>query len=356
MGRSPIKTAFRRQARSCEELGSPFTAKLLNLLADGLSEQTAVGRTVLNWPGDPSADALALRLAGALHALVLNETSAALTGVYPPNDQPGDDLLKQAIEAAFVDHADAILRFIDRPPQTNEVARSAALAGGFLAIAAQTSLPIAILEIGASAGLNLNWDAFSYNLGGLKFGHAHARPRLTPEWEGPQPPDVEAVVNERAGCDRTPIDLGSDDEVLRLRAYIWPDQPHRMARLDQALDVAGTNPIPIASADAADWIMPRLSTPRNDVATVLFHSIVWQYIPHDRQKRLEDLIAAAGRRATSNAPFAWLRMEPQTVSAASLRLTLWPSGRTHHLADVDYHGRWVRWCIEPKTLLRQEEN
>lgn len=328
----------------------------MNLLADGLSEQTAVGKTVFNWPGDPSADALALRLAGALHALVLTKKSVALTRVYPPTDRPGDDLLKKAIDAASVDHADAILRFIDRPPQTNEVARSAALAGGFLTIAAETSLPLAIFEIGASAGLNLTWDSFRYDLGGLMFGHAHALPLLAPEWEGSQPPNVEVVVNERAGCDRAPIDLGSDDEVLRLRAYIWPDQPHRMARLDQALEVAGTNPIPIANADAADWIAPRLSTPRDDVATVLFHSIVWQYISKDGQKHLEDLIADAGRRATSSTPFAWLRMEPETAEAASLRLTLWPPGQTHHLADVDYHGRWVRWRIEPKTLLRQEEN
>ena len=352
----PIRTAFRRQARACKELGSPFTAKLLNLLADDLSEQTPVGKAVLDWPGDPSADALALRLAGALHALVLTGESAALTHVYPPTGKPSNDLLKQAIEAALVDHEDTILRFIDSPPQTNEVARSAVLAGGFLTVAAQTSLPLAILEIGSSAGLNLNWDSFSYNLGGLNFGQACGRPLLAPDWEGPQPPNAEVVVNERAGCDRAPIDLGSEDEVLRLRAYIWPDQPHRMTRLDQALEVAGAKPISIASADAADWIASHLKTMRDGIATILFHSIVWQYIPKDRQERLEDLIAHAGNKATSNAPFAWLRMEPETANAASLRLTLWPHGQTRHLADVDYHGRWVRWHVEPKTLLRHEES
>jgi len=352
----PIRTAFRRQARACRELGSPFTAKLLNLLADDLSEQTSVGKAVLNWQGDPSADALALRLAGALHALVLTGKSAALTDVYPPAGRPSDDLLKQAIGTALVDHADTILHFIDSPPQTNEVARSAVLAGGFLTIAAQTSLPLAILEIGASAGLNLNWDSFSYDLGGLKFGQVLGRPLLAPDWEGPMPPNAEVVIKERAGCDRAPIDLKSDDEVLRLRAYIWPDQPHRMARLDQALEVAGSKPVSIAGADAADWLAPRLSTMRDGVATVLFHSIVWQYIPKDRQERLEDLIAHAGSKATSNAPFAWLRMEPETPKAAGLRLTLWPHGETRHLADVDYHGRWVRWHVEPKTLLRQEES
>ena len=343
---------FRHQARSCSKLGSPLTAKLLNLLADDFFEQTTVGKAILDWPGDPRADALALRVAGALHALVLAGRAPALIAAYPPNELPSDAMLRSAIEAAFIDHADNILRFIDSPPQTNEIARSAILAGGFLAVAARTSLPLAILEIGASAGLNLNWDQFGYDLGGMVLGRMDARPRLAPCWEGPPPPNVDVVVAERAGCDRAPIDLGSDDEVQRLRAYIWPDQLHRMERLDQALQMAGSKPIAIDRADAADWTASRLSTVRNGLATVLFHSIVWQYIPKDRQRRLERLITHAGRTATSNAPFAWLRMEPETAKAAGLHLTIWPEGRTHHLADVDYHGRWVHWLVEPQALLR----
>jgi len=335
------------QAASCNRLGSPFTARLLNVLADGLKEDTAVGNAVLNWPHDPTADALALRLAGSLHALVLTGQSAELINVYPPAIDAGHDQLQDAVQYALTAHAEAILGFIQSPPQTNEVARSAALAGGFFTIAALTALPLAILEIGASAGLNLHWDSFGYKLGDLAIREADGRPWLAPAWEGPEPVTAEVIISERAGCDRAPIDVGSDDDVLRLRAYVWPDQPDRLTRLDQAIATARASPISIERADAADWVSSRLSARQKSVVTVLFHSIVWQYIAADGQQRLERTIEHAGRAATSDAPFAWLRMEPETSDAAALHLTLWPGGETLHLAEVDYHGRWVRWRIEP---------
>lgn len=312
-------------------------------MADRLGDDTAVGSAVLNWPGNPIADALALRLAGALHALVLTAQSADLVDVYPPKPPIDDDRLWHAVRAAIITHGETILSFIQRPPQTNEVARSAALAGGFLTIATLTNSPLAILEIGASGGLNLHWDAFGYDLGGLDIRKASGLPLLAPAWQGPPPPKIDTIVTERAGCDRTPIDIRSNEEVLRLRAYIWPDQPDRQARLDQALAHARSSPIRIDCAEAAEWTSSRLAKRRVGVATVLFHSIVWQYIGKDSQERLERTIEDAGQRADTKAPFAWLRMEPENRKAAGLRLTLWPGGETMFLADVDYHGRWIHW-------------
>ena len=323
---------------------------MLDVLAKRLRGNTTVGAAVLNWPGDPIADALALRLAGALHALVLSERSVDLADVYPPKPPFDDDRLWHAIEAAIVAHGETVLGFIQRPPQTNEVARSAALASGFLTIAALTSLPLATLEIGASAGLNLHWDSFGYDLGGLDIRKAGSLPLLAPAWQGPSPPKGDVLVTERAGCDRHPIDIRSKEEILRLRAYIWPDQPDRQARLDQALAHARSSPIRIEPTDAAEWASSRLAERRNGIVTVLFHSIVWQYIAKDGQARLERIIEHAGRRADCRAPFAWLRMEPKTPKAAALHLTLWPSGKTFFLADVDYHGRWVRWHVEAAKL------
>lgn len=344
-----IRATFRRQAVSCRQLGSPFTASLLNLLADCLKDDTAVGGIILNWPGDPIADALALRTAGALHALVLTGQSIELLDVYPPNALDNDKL-RLALEAALDTHDVDILRFIESPPQTNEVGRAAALTGGFLTIATLTSLPLTILEVGASAGLNLHWDRFSYDLGGLAIRKSAGIPLIAPAWKGPAPPAAAALVVDRAGCDRSPIDVRSNENVLRLRAYVWPDQTDRLARLDQALTCVRSSPVRIEQADAADWAMARLAERRHDVATVLFHSIVWQYIEKRSQKRLEHAIETAGRRADAKTPFAWLRMEPETAKAAALRLTLWPGGETLHLADVDYHGSWITWHIEADTL------
>lgn len=346
---SPIRAALRRQADICGRLGSPFTERLLFLLADWLREDTPVGNVVLNWPADPGEDALALRLAGALHALVLSRQSPDLVDVYPPARPVGGDRLWQAVDGALDTHGDTVLDFLQSPPQTNEVARAAALAGGFLTITAFTSLPLALLEIGASAGLNLHWDKFGYDLGGLGINKATARPLLAPVWQGPPPPGGDVVVQERMGCDRTPIDVRSADDVLRLRAYVWADQTDRQTRLDQGLAVARAAPVSLARADAADWAETRLAQRRDNVATVLFHSIVWQYIAGENQQRLRRIIDAAGRRADAASPFAWLRMEPETTKAAALRLTLWPDGSTLVLADVDYHGRWITWHGVPSA-------
>lgn len=319
------------------------------MLARCLSDDTTVGSTILNWPGDPIADALALRTAGALHALVLKGSSKGLSDVYPPS--PFDEkTLRPALDDALDKHADAITRFIENPPQTNEVARSAALAGGFFTIAALTSLPLAIFEIGSSAGINLHWDRFGYQLGSLAVRKTAGLPLLAPSWEGPAPPAVDAFVTERAGCDRAPIDSRSIDDALRLRAYVWPDQADRLARLDQALAAMRSSSIRIEQADAADWASLRLTERRNNVVTVLFHSIVWQYIDEKNQKRLEQTIEEAAQHADRKTPFAWLRMEPATAKAAALHLTLWPKGETFHLADVDYHGSWVRWHSAPDAL------
>ncbi len=150
-----VEAAFRAQAAHCVELGSPFTARLCSLLADRLAPGDAVSDRVLGWPNEPSnrGDALPLRLAGALHGLVLEERDSGLAEVYPPNDVP-DAKLWAAVDAALTAHAPYILGRLDGPPQTNEVQRSAALAPGFLTVTALTGLPLVTSELGASAGLN----------------------------------------------------------------------------------------------------------------------------------------------------------------------------------------------------------
>ena len=151
-----VRDHFRAQAAACARLGSPFTAALLEFVAERLDERRPVGRALLGWPGDPKADAVALRLAGSLHALVLAGTAPSLAAVYPGGAHADDPTaLGCAVNGALEAHADFILRFVERPPQTNEVGRSAMLLGGFLTVAAETGLPLRLREIGASAGLNL---------------------------------------------------------------------------------------------------------------------------------------------------------------------------------------------------------
>lgn len=339
-----VRAVFGRQAAACRQLDSPFTSILLGLLSERLTDEMAVGQALLDWPGDPAADALPLRIAGALHALVLTGKTADLAGFYPPHLPEGDDnRLWQAIEDALFCHGSYLLRFIESPPQTNEVARSSALAAGCATVAMIAGNPLAILEIGASAGLNLHWEWFSHDLGGVVLGQPGAAPSLKPNWQGPPPPSASVTVQERAGCDRRPIDRRDSHQLLRLRAYVWPDQATRLRHLDQALATIAASPVEVDAVDAPDWLEIKLGDRSTALTTVLFHSIVWQYLDQGRQERLTATIRKAGALANRKAPLAWLRMEPGPNQAAELGLTLWPGGRDLTLADVDYHGRWIRW-------------
>ena len=98
------------------------------------------------------------------------------------------------------------------------------------------------------------------------------------------------------------------------------------------------------AADAAEWTRRRVQ-PRAGACTVLFHSVFWQYMPAETQAALAKTIAAIGARASADAPFAWLRMEPPPTDMATmeLRLTLWPGGEDRRLATVHPHGAWVAW-------------
>jgi hypothetical protein len=340
-----VRRHFRDQAAACARRGSPFTATLLGLAAERLDGAGRIGSAVLNWQGDPRADALALRLAAGLHALVLSGASPDLAAVYPGSARAADAAaLWPAVADALEAHAAFIADYLKRAPQTNEVARSAVLLGGFLTVAAETRLPLRLLEVGASAGLNLVWDAYAYDFVDAAWGPPAAALRLSPQWQGAVPPLIPIGIHSRRGCDRDPVDPHRPDDRLRLRAYVWADQAARRRRLGLALDVVAGTDVRVEQADAADWVETSLAAPSSGAATVLFHSIVWQYLPAAGQRRIVAAIERAAGRATSVCPLAWLRMEPaRAVGHAELRLTLWPGGHDRLLAHADYHGRWIRW-------------
>jgi hypothetical protein len=342
---SPVRAAFRHQAEVCAAMGSPFTARLCTLFAERLAPGAAVADRVLDWPGDPSggADALALRLAGALHGLVIEGRDPGLAAVYPPH-QADDDALWAAVAAACAAHAGPVLARLDGPPQPNEPMRSAALAPGFLTVAARTGLPLVISELGASAGLNLVWDRFAYRFGTARRGAPDSTVVIAPDWEGPPPLDAAVRVVSRAGCDRAPADPSRPEDRLRLMSFVWADQTARLARLQAAIALAAGAGVAVTRADAVDWLATRLAEPRPGAAHVVCHSIFWQYLDADAQARARDLLVAAGARATDAAPLAWLRMEGDGEGpGAAVTLTLWPDGESRCLGRCQFHGSWVRW-------------
>jgi hypothetical protein len=336
-----VRAAFADQAHWAEKLGSPFTARLCAILGERLDRTTQAGRRALDWPSRPEAgaDALPLRLCGGLHALVRSGAEPGLARLYPPNPLPDRGALWAALRTALGNPA--LPSWLDLPPQTNEVGRSAVLTAGLLAIAARFPLPVELLELGASAGLNLLLDRYGYDLGGVRTGDPDSALRLAPEWKGPPPPDERVRVAARAGVDLRPVDLSRDSE--RLFAYVWPDQEARLAQLGAALIVAAADPPPVAQGDAADWLETRLA-PAAGRTKVAFHSVAFQYFPTGTQSRIATMIEAAGAEAGEEAPLAWLRFEKlRDDEKYSLRLRLWPNGEDRLLAWCHPHGSSVRW-------------
>ena len=346
-----VRKAFDDQAMWCERLGSPFTARLMAVLGAALDRDTRTGRVVLDWTGRPDAlgDSVPLRLAGALHALVRAGRDPGLAAVYPPHPLPDVAVLEAAARSAIRAHDDAIAGWLGFFPQTNEVARAGLLYPGLMTIARRCGLPLALYEVGASAGLNLFADRFGYDLGGRRCGAAGATVRLAPAWVGLAPAGDDPVVVARRGCDLVPVDLSDPAARARLIAYVWADQAERLARLEAAIGVAlAATPVRLDRGDAADCVEDWLAEPAAaGVVRVLMHSIAFQYFPDASRLRIAEAMARAGAQATREAPLAWLSFEQVDGSGPELRLMTWPGGTSIRLARADAHGRRVVWEGDP---------
>jgi hypothetical protein len=346
-----VRNAFVAQAEACRGRGSPFTALLCEALGHTLDRSTEVGRRVLDWPGRPDArgDSVPLRLAAGLHALVRRGRVRRLAALYPPNSPPEAEALRAALAEAVADAEADLLPWLDLPPQTNEPMRSGPLMAGLLAVAAETGgLPLALHEIGASAGLVLVLDRYDHRLGGAAAGTPGTAVTIAPAWEGGPPPQEEPVrVANRRGCDLDPLDVTDPEDRERLLAYVWPDQADRLARTKAAIGVAAADPPRLDRAEAAAWAEAALDPGAAEPGTarVLMHAVALQYAPDETTARIAAHAARVGAAATNEAPFAWLRFEadPEFGERGSLRLTLWPGGNERVLALGDTHGEKLRW-------------
>jgi hypothetical protein len=337
---------LRLQAGWCTGLGSPLYGELLARAADDAAADGPVAAVLAGYPHNPVASAMALRFMGAVHRLVLAGEAPVLAAHYPSTGGDGDAAAAWPVFRAVVaERLPRLRELMQHGVQTNEVGRTAALVCGFLTVARESGLPLRCLEIGTSGGLNLRWDHFRYESDGQAWGDARASVVLRGCFApGRLPFDVAARVAERAGCDQAPVDPTSDDGRLTLLSYVWPDQHERLARVRAACEVARRVPATVVRADAADWLETVLARPVPGTATVVFHSIVLQYLPAATRERVAAAFDAAGARATREAPLARLQMEPGGAQA-ELRLWTWPDGKERLLATTGFHGQEVRFLL-----------
>ena len=342
--------AFETQAEFCDQLGSPLTARILRSLAKDIEAHGPMSELLQPFKDEPVAAALALRVAGAFHRRALDTPGSDLANLYPTAggdvaEGMSDRALRTLLISDLLENFQHYQRYLDSPPQTNEVGRSAVLIGGYLTIAEVTGLPLHVFEIGASAGLNLGCDRFFYQFAGQTWGDASSPVSLAPDWYGGLPPlNAPLRIVERAACDIAPINIHNDEASRRLESYIWADQPERLARLRGAVVIAKEQGIMVERLGADVFVRRILSTSAPAGVRVIAHSVMWQYMPEAVRASIEESLRAAGESAREEAPVAWLRLEPIDVKdPPHLRLTLWPGGGTRDLAIAHPHGASVKW-------------
>ncbi len=348
--RAHLAMTFRLQRAGCAHGGAPFYADLCDLLAGDAESGGPTIAAMGEYASAPFGNAYHLRLLGGLHRMALANEAPGLRAHYPSTGGDGDArAVWPVVEALLRDPPPALRGALERPLQTNEVGRSASLAAGMAWVARVTGLPLRVLEIGSSAGLNLRLDRYFYAAGGRTWGDPSSTVRFVESWDDGVPPFGDhTVVRERRGCDLAPIDVAQPGADLTLLSFVWPGQDERFERLRAALDIARVIPVEIDAAPADAWLPDQLAAKRDGVATVVFHSIVWQYLPAASRANVLRALAHAGASASPNAPLAYLRLEPvEGMSHTELRCTVWsgggPGGEEHLLANAGFHAGRVTW-------------
>ncbi|MXO60222.1 DUF2332 family protein [Altererythrobacter salegens] len=340
-----VREAIDWQATHSEKAGAPCTGRVIRAELAILDTDTATGRRMANWHGLSVADAMPLRIAGGLHWLFLTGEDRRLEPVYAGllTDQGTID----AIVADMAVKYDArLMPWLDGPPQTNEAGRSASVMAGLLWLSGELGPKFELNEIGASAGVNTMMGRYRYDLGGTTAGPSLSRMKIAPEWRGAPPPQNPVEITAVRGCDLTPIDLTDPDRALRLKAYVWADATERMARLDTAIAMARQAAPDLVKQDAVEFVREMLARPQEEgVTRVLFHTVMWQYLPDASKEAISEMMEAAGTAGEPTRPLAWISLETNRATFAhELHVRYWPGGeQAVQLTTAHPHGAWVEW-------------
>lgn len=345
---------LRAQAQVCRGR-SPLYERLFAGFA-GAAERGFDGGVLgrlLSAPGPTSPVEARLLVVAALHHAALVDPGVPHARWFPTAvDDPlaPDEGAPGALALAYlVEHEDDVAGFMaDHRLQTNEVGRCAGLLPGILAAAAH-GLPLRLLEVGCSAGLNLRFDRYRYRyLRGPTWGPTGG-PVLEAAAEGAVaaalvPPSVE--VAERRGVDLQPLDPTDPDEARLLSSFVWPDEHDRHRRLREAIAVAAATPVRLDTADLVGW-SDEHARPVPGVVTVVFHSIVAYMLDDAARGAFGRVVERGLREATPDAPLAHVSLEPPVDGELpELAVTLSDGTRPpvrQTLLTADWHGRWVRW-------------
>jgi hypothetical protein len=286
----------------------------------------------------------------AVHYLLLRDLSEPLAAYYPDlTAQPNCGDPVPAFRAFCQTRREAIIALLQtKLVQTNEVSRCALWLPAFTWVSRQhPDQPLSLIEIGASAGLNLLWDRYGYDFGtGRVYGQVESRVQLHCALRGnrlPPLPDALPAVVMRVGLDLHPLDVGDPDDRLWLRALIIPEQHDRVALLERAAALLVADPPALWAGDALETLPAALAATPADAVVCVYHSFTLQQFADESRDRLSSLLTEAAReRALCQLSIEGYRREDPY---ASLRITDYtePVPVEQVYASCQLHGRWLEW-------------
>ncbi len=291
---------------------------------------------------------------GAVHRLLLRGTDHPLARYYPsvagaqalPAGEAGPAL--ESFGRAYAEELAETIR--TRLVQTSVVQRTLALRIGLGAIAAldPAARPLHVIEVGASAGLNLRFDRYGYRLNGRQYGDPDSPVQLIAAVYGETPlPDLDRMpaVGQVLGVDLNPVDATDPDARQWLEALVWPENHAQRELLGRALTLVAADPPPIRAGDAVD-VLPQVAAELPvGQARLVFHTATRLHVPQERRAAFDAAIEAVGETG----PLWWLSAEhrpdpdprPHPARNGAALLLRDPAGTKRTLAVVDGHLRWV---------------
>jgi len=342
-----LSRRFERHAKSIYGASSANSSPLYEQLCLNIAADPAVLALVTQ--ADLSTQVSNLLL-GAVHFLLLSGSASPLAEFYPslcPQPRPREEAYPY-FRAFCLEHADAIRQLVTtQRVQTNEVRRCTALLPAFGLIAQQSgNRPLALVEIGPSAGLHLLWDKYGYDYREVRYsGNRESLVQLACQPQGnihpPLPPTL-PTVGYRVGIDLLPIEVRDEKAIRWLRALIWPEHADRATLLEQAIQMARLDPPPLIAGNAVDLLPQVLAAIPADTALCVYHSYTLnQCSKPTREKIRERLLAFSQARDFFEVSLEWYSGQKQP----HLELFSYRAGNVEVelLAYCESHGRMIEW-------------
>jgi len=341
-----LAAVFQRFAADAGEGYSPAYELLASRVA---GDRDLLALAALTPPGRPAAN----MLLAAARFLAFDEPRSPLARAYEAlatRRAFDPELLWTTFRDFCLERRTAIeVVLATRRVQTNEPGRAALLLPALTHVAAAAGRPLALVEIGTSAGLLLRFDRYAIRYvrdGASVLERTGDAPLIECTLRGALVPPVPADrldIASRVGIDLAPIDPRDAGSRRWLEALVWPDQPRRLERLRAALDAAAADPPAVVAGDALDLLPGMLAAMPARVAPVVFHAWVLNQFTAAARQQLDAILATAAQHR--RAPVYRVAMESTGVRASTLSV-ITVGGEAPEEVDLGVaqsHGTWLEW-------------